>query len=487
LGGTALEAERAAEDRETPDRVANGPSGSHLPIGSRLAGVSVAMTFNTEQCLKSYLDTNQLGRERLCLAVLTLDKRFTDVRPRHPHGGPDGGIDMDATFKSEQKAAGAIGFMVGANDSREQKKVIKKKFEKDARSARANDPQPFVFVFFTNIDLTQKEERDLKTHAVALGFAECDVFDRERLRVVLDSVDGFATRFQYLGISLSDAEQASFFARWGDDIQSVIATGFQRVERMLDRVLFLQETEQVLSGLSMVYELDRTYDADEIGHFRAFCDLLLLEPKHRIHQIFFGSTDRSERFYDDPALQQRNRPGIRDGIAGGQWEQHVDWGPSSDMWGAAKTDESDAPQRDEDEEKWERAGYSGGMGMAEVRLVRADYNHDRGFIRFQPRMSLRDLDGASFIHYLNASLAAKLKTIHVYANGYKLAEYGPDRFSVDPSPFDHQVPATFTEEELADPWVRIRGKSSSMHTFDFFGWTPKRLVVSRETPDTLKR
>jgi hypothetical protein len=93
--------------------------------------------------------------------------------------------------------------------------------------------------------------------------------------------------------------------------------------------------------------------------------------------------------------------------------------------------------------------------MAEVRLVRAHYIHDSGFIRFQPRMRLRDIDGASFIHYLNASLAAKLKAVHVFANGYKLAEYGPDQFTVDAGSFDHQVPPKFSDEELADRWVRI--------------------------------
>ena len=45
------------------------------------------------------------------------------------------------------------------------------------------------------------------------------VFDQERIRIVLDSADGFSIRFQYLQIPLSEAEQATFFAKWGDDIQ----------------------------------------------------------------------------------------------------------------------------------------------------------------------------------------------------------------------------------------------------------------------------
>ncbi len=42
------------------------------------------MSYLTDERLKSYLDTNQLHREQLCLALLALDNRFTNVRPRHP-------------------------------------------------------------------------------------------------------------------------------------------------------------------------------------------------------------------------------------------------------------------------------------------------------------------------------------------------------------------------------------------------------------------
>ena len=52
----------------------------------------------TDERLRSWLDTNQLARERLSLAVLALDKGFTAVTPRHPRGGPDSGHDIDANF-----------------------------------------------------------------------------------------------------------------------------------------------------------------------------------------------------------------------------------------------------------------------------------------------------------------------------------------------------------------------------------------------------
>ena len=77
------------------------------------------MPYQTDERLKSYLDTNQLHREQLCRAILAIDKRFSDVRPRHPRGGPDGGRDIEALFRDESLAYGAVGFVNQANDSKD--------------------------------------------------------------------------------------------------------------------------------------------------------------------------------------------------------------------------------------------------------------------------------------------------------------------------------------------------------------------------------
>lgn len=67
------------------------------------------MPYKTDERLKSYLDTNQMHREQMCLAVMAIDKRFTDVRPRHPRGGPDGARDIEAILNGIQRAFGAVG------------------------------------------------------------------------------------------------------------------------------------------------------------------------------------------------------------------------------------------------------------------------------------------------------------------------------------------------------------------------------------------
>lgn len=202
------------------------------------------MPYETDERLKSYLDTNQLHREQMCRAVLAVDKRYSDVRPRHPRGGPDGGRDIEAVYRAEQVTFGAVGFVNQANDSIEQKKTINTKFSEDLGSALSTDKKPQAFVFFTNVNLTVGEKDKLTEQARKRGISHCEVFDRERIRITLDSPDGFSIRYQFLGLSLSEDEQASFFARWGDDIQSVISTGFQRIESTLNRILFFSRSER---------------------------------------------------------------------------------------------------------------------------------------------------------------------------------------------------------------------------------------------------
>ncbi len=433
------------------------------------------MPYETDERLKSYLDTNQLGREQMCLAVLAIDKRFSDVRPRHPRGGPDGGRDIEAVFKQAQLAYAAVGFVNQANDSNKHKKRINAKFSEDLASALGADLKPEVFVFFTNLNFTIGEKDALIAEARKAGITYCDIFDRERIKISLDSPDGFAIRFQHLGLPLSDEEQASFFARWGDDIQSLVASGFQRLERTLDRILFLQEANDVLMELTFLFELDREYLASEIGHFRAFCLMNLKEIKHDIFGVLFGSSDKKDRMSPVDCRYQRVLPGIAYGISRGQWEQQMHLEGDDASSGSA-----------DDQEKYQQVGWSSAIGMEKVRFVQARYAHDQ-FIRISPRLVLKDLDQAMFMPVLNRSLAGKLKAIHVYANGYKLKDIQREDCDIDATDYDPKVPVEFTEDELDDPWVRIRPAFASHFLLGFYEQTPKKQFLSRETIDSLAK
>jgi hypothetical protein len=164
----------------------------------------------TEERLRSWLDSKQVDRERMCLALLTLDHRFANPRPRRPKGGPDGARDIELAFNG-MEAWGAVGFRNSANDSHEDKAWVKKKFQFDLESALKENRELRSFVFLTNIDLTPAELRALVDFASTKSILQCEIFYRERIRHLLDTPAGLGLRFQYLGIPLSEAEQVAFF------------------------------------------------------------------------------------------------------------------------------------------------------------------------------------------------------------------------------------------------------------------------------------
>ncbi len=433
------------------------------------------MPYQTDERLKSYLDTNQLHREQLCRAILAIDKRFSDVQPRHPRGGPDGGRDIEAIFRDESLTYGAVGFINQANDSKEQKRTIIEKFTSDLNVALEANKRPSVFIFFTNINFTIGEKDTLIEKAKKKNITHCEILDRERLRITLDSPDGFSLRFQYLNIILSEEEQASFFARWGDDIQSVISTGFQRVEGTLNRLLFLQESTDPLSHLTLSFELKEKYSSDDIGHFRLFCSMYLKEPKHKILEIMFGSCDKSNRIMntkEDDFIEQLS--GIKHGIAAGQWESYLDIENESEVY------------IDVEDERYRQVGCSSSIGRSEVEFIPISYSKN-SFIRYLPNIRLKDLDDASFLPIVNKSLAEKVKAIHIYSNGYKIQEIGLEDFRIDMGEFEPAIPVEFTPKELKDPWIRIRPKKMlSAFSIRFYEQTPKRMFVSDQVQNSLE-
>lgn len=434
--------------------------------------------------LRSWLDSNQRDREQMCRAVLALNSQYSDVRPRHPSGGPDGGRDIEASYGSSREAFGAVGFINGANDSKEQKKQISKKFSQDLTSALSANPQLKVFVFLTNLHFTMSEQDKLKLKAKKASIQHCEIIDRERMRIDLDSPSGFFIRFQYLSIPLSEAEQASFLSKYGDQIQDVVTTGFQRVEKTLNRLLFLSEAKNTLGTLTFRFTLKENYPANVIGHLRAFVYLHLREVKHDIFCIWFGTSDRADRFRDNSKHDMQE--GIAAGRSTGQWEQHITL-RAGKAKRAKQSDTADSQKIDtEEKRRFDSVGWSSGVGMDQVPFILAEYGHDDSLIRFRPRLALRDLDDCSFLPFLNASLAVKLHSFQVFANGYKLADFGPSDFQIDRSECGKDLPGDFTDSELSDPWVRIRPStfSSSFHLL-FSETTPRRMFGHDEPSENL--
>ncbi|MBZ9742246.1 hypothetical protein [Mesorhizobium sp. CO1-1-4] len=434
------------------------------------------MTFGTDERLKSYLDTNQLQRERMCTAVLALDKRFTNVRPRHPRGGPDGGRDIEAIFGGEQKVHGAIGFVNQANDSTDHKKKAQKKFVGDLASAIAADPEIKAFVFFTNVNLTAGEKDALIQKVTKSGLAHCEIFDRERIRLVLDGADGMAIRFQSLGIPMSEAEQATFFARWGDDIQSVIVDGFSEIKKSLNRMQFLQEMNAPLDQFLVLLELDREYNGEEIGHFRFFVSMSLAEPRDGLFMVTFGTSDRADRASAKSVADVEAMPaGILHGMMGAKWEGRIPAG--------ADTPNEDIAEEGADHHEGTNVGTFTSVGMENVRFLRAEFGYGGGSFRFGPYLRLSDIDDCMIALFMNKVLAEKIKAIHFIGNQYKLAEYGRDGFRIDThGKFEPSL--IFTPSELSDEWRRIM-RNFGPFSVRYAEMTPIRLFEPVEASNSL--
>lgn len=429
------------------------------------------MVYVTDERLKSFLDANQLARERLCLAVLTMDRRFSEVRPRHPRGGPDGGRDIQALYDLREVVFGAVGFINSANDSDEQKKRISKKFGEDLKSAIDTDIKPKFLVFFTNINFTVGEKDEFVAEAKKSGLRYCEIFDRERIRISLDSPDGLAARFQYLNIPLSEAEQASFFARWGDDFQSLLSTGFSELRSTLDRLLFWQEAEQPLLDLDVYLELDQEYEGSQIGHLRAFMNVFFKYFDGGLIRVEFGISDKAGRITNlrfPDKEQQIDPPGIDQGMCGGTWEQAV-------------------PSDNDETTELNLVGSMSSIGLEKFRFLRLSFSRDHLFIH-QATFCLKHLNSAMYLPIVNRSLAHKVKGLHAYANGYKIADLSLSDLHVDESPMGEFLPGVFTTEELSDPWVRIRPTAqSSAFYFSFSRDTPRRVYTAPQIVDRLAK
>lgn len=218
----------------------------------------------TIERLKAALNSNQASRERMCAQLLALMDGYSDIRPRRPQGGPDGGRDIEAIYSGVHKIFGAVGFKNDADDSAESKSWMRKKFNADLSSALDARPRLYGFVFFTNIDVTPAEEAELKQLGTSRGLSLVEVIGRENMRHYLDSPSGLSTRYQFLGITMSDEEQKAFFQIYGAKLENLILNRFGYIESRLERIEFLQEAANPIDKIGMVFIFPRPVEAKEL-------------------------------------------------------------------------------------------------------------------------------------------------------------------------------------------------------------------------------
>ena len=119
----------------------------------------------TEERLRYHLDSNQVMRERLCLAVMPLVGPYTRERPRRPKGGLNGGRDIEAVYEGSTIAWCAVCFRNGGGNDDQARRETADKFKNDLKRAIEENPALQAFVFFTNVDLTPAIVEQLKEQA----------------------------------------------------------------------------------------------------------------------------------------------------------------------------------------------------------------------------------------------------------------------------------------------------------------------------------
>ncbi|WP_339744813.1 hypothetical protein [uncultured Maricaulis sp.] len=433
----------------------------------------------TERRLKDYLDSRQAGRERMCLEILSVQHGFSDVRPRLPKGGPDEARDIQALYEGEL-CFGAVGFVNGATDTQQHRKQIKKKFESDLGAAfrvkRDQTPNPKSFVFFTNVGLTPGIITSLQKLAYKNGVQHCDIFDRERIRVALDSNRGYAIRSRYLDLQLNDAEQKDFFSAWGDEINSAIGAKFQGIDRTTKRIQFLLEANIPLNQLGTKVKLDSSIWDSCQGEFFFQTYLSLRAHSDGLLGLTFGGGNA--RIVE--TLEEWEERG-KGRTKNSQYSFGFSWIMPDTLEHSRYVENVDGleyPTKLGGEVHEDEIRTSRSVSILEVDRTQFYFESlSEPFIeRFQPTCNLLELDGCTILFDCNPEIADHIVEITLVAGGYELLKLSSSDFCPEPSNSNRlRFP---TEAKLlvgSHKWVALRpSNSNSCFTLDLMGETPTR-------------
>jgi len=371
----------------------------------------------TEERLRTWA-IGQDERERMCLGILALDPRFSNIRPRRPKGGPDGGRDIEAEFDNGETVWIGVGFRANVTDSSEDKKWVENKFKNDIRAAKIANPGLWGFVFLTNVDLTPAELSKLEKYGYSEGFTFVDIFYRERLRIALDSPRGLSLRYQYLNIALSEAEQAAFFAEYGSQIENLLHKGFGALDERLRRLEFLHDCSKPLMGISMILTLKQECAPKDLGHFRFLAEILNLHEPEPHPGLWIGGRDAYNVQHTEGASEKVM------GVKSLVWSQNPDEQIQNTIFGTG--------------------------AKSTTQLDTGGHLYKRG-----PYKTLGDLDQRCMAIYVTKPLLDLTSGIYVMANDYCIAGTIAEHFvplEIGPSA---TWPEPLSETETQVPWVGI--------------------------------
>jgi hypothetical protein len=398
----------------------------------------------TDERLRTYA-LGQTKAERLCIDVLGLNRRYSQVKPRRPLGGPDQGRDIEAILDNHTLVWGAVGFQQMVSDKTAEKRQARKKFKDDLIRAKQETENLGGFVFFTNVDLTGTEIDQLQADAQSKGVGWVDIYWRERIRKELDSPRGIMYRLSYLDIPMSLEEQQAFFAEYGDQISNLVHERFDAVDTQLQRLRFEMDCLKPLYSFTLGLVLNKEYQAGELGHFG-----------------FLATIEQHETFSPNPGLWIGGVNVYSSQAAGIVGLQHLAWTRNPD----GRIDGG------------EGSGFPSPTSELHVtiRLL------GRG-----PYKILGHLQHSIMGMWMSKPLFNLVAGIFLVGNDYAVVDVDAEYLEC------HEMgPGLEWPEELQSirtlPWVRVvaRGSSSMLGTFGGV-WNPWDLTFANHTPERIKR
>ncbi|MBI1235362.1 MAG: hypothetical protein GC188_01600 [Alphaproteobacteria bacterium] len=433
----------------------------------------------TDRRLKDWLNTNQVKRERMCLEVLSIQPGYFDIRPRLPKGGPDGARDMEGRHEAGL-CFGAVGFVNDATDTEEHRKQIKKKFREDLASAlkkrKSEAPKPTSFVFFTNVGLTPGIVENLTKHAYENSIEHCDVFDRERIRLALDSNRGYAIRLRYLDIPLSDAEQKDFFSAWGDEIGAAIGAKFQGIDQTTKRIQFLLESGMPLDHLSTRVKLNASIWEVCQGEFFFQTSLSLRLHSEGLMGLTYGGGTKEIK--EPPEKSNAQKTNFRQNSQYGFGFSWILPGTPFYERFVEGVEGIERPKNHEKNGTGDEIRTLSSSGILEVEQENLFFQtlSEPFIFRFSPTCNLLELNGCLILFDCNQEIAEHIEEISIFANGYELLTIPKEKIRIEDGSFDRlRIPSEGKQQSDSHSWVTLRpSEIASCFTIDLTGKTPKR-------------
>jgi hypothetical protein len=328
----------------------------------------------------------------------------------------------------------------------------------------------------TNVGLTPGIIGDLQRLTYGRGVSHCEILDRERLRIILDSNRGYSTRFRYLDISLSDAEQKDFFSAWADGITSLIGSGMKGIDQTTKRIQFLLESQLLLDNLGIIIKLDAPIWKVCRGEFFFQASVTLrVHAKGLMGFTFGGGSDKIVESLDEW------EEGGRGFAKNGQYGFCFSWVlPDTEQYMPFKEHEKklEHPKGAANEDRMEHIRTSGPRGILEVQRDQLYFTalSEPFLFRFEPTCKLLELHGAMVLFDCSKEIADHISEIRIVGGGYELMKLDRSDLNAVKGSFDRlQVPKEGKQEADGHEWTTLRPTTlSSAFSIDLMHTTPKR-------------